>query len=72
MSKPAGGARGPTVRLNLAARRSPKKQKQEVDVVQDQIVLVQLGDQIHVVGQVLLEPLIGEADAGEDAPWTRS
>ena len=33
--------------------------------MKDQVVLVRLGDQIHVVGQVLLEPLIGEADVGK-------
>ena len=33
--------------------------------MKDQAVLVQLGDPIHVVGQVLLEPLIGEDDVSE-------
>ena len=42
-----GGARGPTAQLNLAARHGPVhtwiQQKQDVDVVKDQVVLVQLG-----------------------------
>ena len=33
--------------------------------MKDQVVPVQLGVQIRVVGQVLLEPLIGGADVGE-------
>ena len=56
-------------RLNLAARRGPVfawvQKEQGADFVKGQVVLAQLGGQIRVVGQVLLNPLIGGADVGE-------
>ena len=56
------------LRLNLAARRGPVlawvQKEQGADFVKGQVVLVQLGGQIHVFGQVLLDPLIDGANIG--------